>query len=179
MTRIERCVLPPGALLAAYAGGRGYADCYTARVPRSVSHAAFVEAFYTTGVFKVERLLLAWFVRKPSTDAEAGELARGMREAFAAWTVEGRAADQLLMRDLGGRTRSWLMVARDADDSATRLYFGSAVVAAQRRSDGAPGMGALFTALLGFHRLYSRILLGAASSRLERAHRPARAGSLP
>ena len=179
MAGIDPCPLPPDALLAAYSGTRGYADCYATSVPRRVTHAAFVEAFYTTGVFKVERLLLALFMRKPSTDEEARELAEGRRDAFAAWTVEGRSADQLLLRDVGGRTRSWLKVEHEADGSATRLYFGSAVVAVQRRPDGPASMGALFAALLGFHRLYSRILLRAARSRLDRTRPPISAASGP
>ena len=44
-----RCALPAEALLARYAGAGGYADCYTAQIARPVSHAEFVEAFYTAG----------------------------------------------------------------------------------------------------------------------------------
>jgi hypothetical protein len=36
-----------------------------------VSQAAYVEAFYTGTVFKLERLLVAGFVARPSTDAQA------------------------------------------------------------------------------------------------------------
>ncbi len=50
--------------------------------------------------------------------------------------------------------------------SSTRLYFGSAVVPRQSAGAGKPVMGSLFQALLGFHRLYSRLLLRAASKRL-------------
>ena len=51
---------------------------------------------------------------------------------------------------------------------ATRLYFGSAVVPVRDRVSGQPRMGFVFQALLGFHKLYSRVLLGAARSRLAR-----------
>lgn len=171
MTRIRPCPLPPGALLARYAGAGGFADCYATELPRAVSHAEFVEAFYTGGVFKIERLLLGWFLSMPSTDAQARQLAAGQVGNFSAWRVEARTTDQLLMRDAGGRTRSWLMVAPAAGDGATRLYFGSAVVPAAGRSGGRQGMGFLFAALLGFHRLYSRVLLGSARSRLARGSR--------
>jgi hypothetical protein len=82
--------------------------------------------------------------------------------------VEDRAANQLLMCDLAGRTRSWLMVAplQAGGASSTRLYFGSAVVPVRDMASGQPRMGLLFKALLGFHKLYSRILLQAARSRL-------------
>lgn len=48
----------------------------------------------------------------------------------------------------------------------TQLFFGSAVVP-RRSSSGAGGsMGWVFTALLGFHKLYSRALLWSAVQRL-------------
>lgn len=174
---IRPCPLPPNALLAKYTHGGGYTDCYTTLVARPVSHADYVEAFYTGALFKLERLLLARFASRPSTDAQAGELACGGRESFAAWRVEARSADQLLMCDYTGRTRSWLMVAPDGADgaAATRLYFGSAVVPVVDKSTGQPAMGFMFKALLGFHKLYSRALLSAARSRLASNARPAAA----
>jgi hypothetical protein len=165
---IRALPLPADALLAPYAGNGGYADCYTTVLERPVTHAQFVEAFYTGGVFKLERLILRFFLSKPSTDAQARQLAAGELDEFSAWRVEARATNQLLMCDLRGRTRSWLMVAPEARGSATRLYFGSAVVPHRDRVTGKPRMGLLFKVLLGFHKPYSRILLGAASSRLRR-----------
>ena len=60
MSRVHPCSLPADALLARYAGA-GYVDCYTAEVRRDVSHAEYVEAFYTGSVFKLERYLLDAF----------------------------------------------------------------------------------------------------------------------
>ena len=163
---IERVELPSHALLARYARGDGtYVDCYTTTVPRTVTHADYVRAFYTGFVFRLERWLLAAFAKRPSTDADVDALVAGTREKFAAWDVEARAPDQLLLRDFTGRTRSWLMVERAGDD-ATRLYFGSAVVAVVDARSGPRGLGKRFEALLGFHKLYSRILLGAARRRV-------------
>jgi hypothetical protein len=168
MASIQSCPLPDEALLARYTRGGAYTDCYSTEVARSVSHAEYVETFYTGAVFKLERLLLAWFVSKPSTDAQARELALGALSTFSAWKVEDRAVDQLLMCDLAGRTRSWLMVEplRSGTSPATRLYFGSAVVPAHDKASGQPTLGPLFKSLLGFHKLYSRVLLHAASARL-------------
>jgi hypothetical protein len=161
------CPLPDDALLAAYQRHGAYTDCYATEVFRSVSHAQYVEAFYTGSVFKIERLLLSWFASRPSTDAQARELACGTLGTFSAWRVEARTADQLLMCDLSGRTRSWLMAAPVHATTSTRLYFGSAVVPVRRQGgSGTPTMGFPFKALLGFHKLYSRVLLGAARSRL-------------
>jgi hypothetical protein len=158
--------LPDHALLATYRDAGAYTDCYATEVDDSVSQADYVEAFYCTWLFKIERQLLALFVDRPSSDALARELATGASEAFAAWTVEGRAADQLLLCDYQGRTRSWLMREPQAT-GGTRLYFGSAVVPVRDRN-GHMRMGAVFRLLLGFHRLYSRLLLGAAVARLRR-----------
>jgi len=160
MHAIRRCGLPDDALLRKYLYAGAYADCYVTEVAGSVSHAEFVESFYTTAIFKTERLLLAWFASRPSTDSQAGDLARGSLDAFAAWTVEGRSTGQLLLADATGRTRSWLMSASNANGS-TRLYFGSAVVPATHAPTGRKGLGLLFRALLGIHKLYSRMLLRA------------------
>lgn len=168
MTHVEACELPAEALLRRYLDRGGYVDCYAADVPLAVSHAEYVEAFYTTPVFRLERLILAWAVSRPSSDAQAGELAARRADAFAAWSVEARATDQLLMCDLHGRTRSWLMVAPLGQGSGTRLYFGSAVVPVVDARSGRPALGAPFRALLGFHKLYSRVLLRAAAARVSR-----------
>lgn len=154
---------PAGALIARYDGGGGYTDCFVTTVPGRVTQTAYIEAFYTTWLFKLERLVLALLVARPSTDAEARALALGKHEAFAAWTVEGREPDQILMCDFMGSTRSWLMSAPDGN--ATSLYFGSAIV--PHRGAARPGVG--FRALTPFHRVYARALLRAAASRLKRA----------
>ena len=166
---VDPCELPAQSLLAAYRRAGSYADCYATQVARTVSHAAYVEAFYTTGLFRLERQLLAWFAARPSSDGQAQQLARGTTERFAAWQVEARAENQLLLCDFKGRTRSWLMSAPGQGAGATRLFFGSAVVPAVDRRTGRAHMGFMFKALLGFHRLYSRALLRAAARRLARA----------
>ena len=70
------------------------------------------------------------------------------------------------MCDIGGRTRSWLMASPAQKPGHTRPYFGSAMVAVVDRSTGKPSIGFPFKALLGFHKFYSRALLGSARSRL-------------
>lgn len=170
MSSIQGCALPEKALLNKYARAGAYTDCYTTEVPRSVSHAEYVEAFYTGTLFKLERLLLAWFASRPSTDAQAKGLATGVLGTFAAWRVEERSTNQLLVCDFTGRTRSWLMVAPagSSNSAFTRLYFGSAVVPLVDTRSGQPTLGFNFNALLGFHRLYSRALLSATRSRLRK-----------
>lgn len=165
---IRGCELPDDALLHRYRAGGGHADCYATTIARAVRHEDFVAAFYTTWLFRLERAILGTFAARPSTDAQARELAAGTAETFAAWRVEARAADQLLLCDVLGRTRSWLMTAADAG-GGTRLYFGSAVVPIVDRRTVRKRMGFAFRALLGFHHLYSRALLHAAARALERS----------
>ena len=163
------CALPTESLLRPYAQGQAYADCYVVEVEAAVWLPALVESFYTTPLFKVERGLLGSFAARPSTDLEARQLAAGETSTFAAWRVEARSADQLLLADFTGRTRSWLMVAPAAGAAAgprTCLYFGSAVLARSDARTGRRSMGLSFHALLGFHRLYSRLLLHSARSRV-------------
>lgn len=171
MRTVRPCALPQSALLQRYATGGGYADCYQAGIAGTVSQAAFVEAFYTTRLFKLERLVLSLLARRPSTDEDVKRLAEGSASTFAAWRVEDRTGDQLLLGDFTGRTKSWLMTAPGdaiAAGPATHLYFGSAVVPKVDKATGTSSMGFAFTALLGFHRLYSRLLLRAAVARLKR-----------
>ncbi|MEO8755120.1 MAG: hypothetical protein ABI624_20860 [Casimicrobiaceae bacterium] len=170
MPAIHRCELPQEALLRKYQYEGAYADCYVTQVARRVSHARYVEAFYTTALFKLERLLLAWLVAKPSTDAQATELAAGARDSFAAWSVEARSANQILLCDFQGRTRSWLMAVSPESSAVeeTHLYFGSAVLPGVSARSGTRTPGPAFRMLLGFHKLYSRALLCSAKSRLAR-----------
>lgn len=169
MIAVQACELPDGALLRRYQGGGAYADCYVTDLARPVSHAEYVEAFYTTAVFRLERWLLSRFVARPSTDAQAAALAAGTLASFAAWNVEARGPDQILLTDFQGRTRSWLMSAPGPDPRTTRLFFGSAVVSVVDRRSGQARMGVAFRVLLGFHKIYSRVLLRAAATRLARS----------
>ena len=170
MFSVEPCPIPDGALLNNYLREGTYTDCYVTDIRGSVSHVQYVLAFYTTSVFKLERLILKLAVSRPSTDAEAKQLATGSIDAFAAWDVEARSENQLLMCDFQRRTRSWLMVVpiESASGTRTRLYFGSAVVPVKHSRTGKVTLGFVFRALLGFHRVYSAVLLSAARSRLEK-----------
>jgi hypothetical protein len=167
MRSIEACSIPPASFLHRYTAGGAYADCYATEIARPVSQAQYVEAFYTTGLFKLERQVLR-LISRPSTDVDARNLASGQSDRFAAWHVESRSSGELLVA--AGRTRSWLM-AVPAGAQVTRLCFGSAVVP-ERDKDGRSSLGAGFHSLLGFHRLYSRALLKAARSRLESHAKP-------
>jgi len=164
-TAIIRRDLPEEALLARYAKGEHYTDCFSSDVGIVVTLEQFAYAFYTGFVFRLERLVLKWLVSKPSTDEAASEVAAGTRDDFAAWTVEDRSESQLLMTDFRGQTRSWFMV-EPVDGDHTRLYFGSAVMARRQAEAQAGKPGLTYRLLLPTHRVYSRVLLAAAARRV-------------
>jgi hypothetical protein len=170
VSTIKPCPVPDGALLKQYARDGAYTDCYMTDVAGTVTPSEYIAAFYTTPVFKLERLILKYAVSMPSTDDQARRLATGALDTFAAWHVEARGEDQLLMCDFQRRTRSWLMVTPTAGGSGhrTRLYFGSAVVPVKNARTGRLSLGAVFRALLGFHQIYSRVLLHSAKVRLQK-----------
>lgn len=157
--------LPQSSLLQDYRNRRAYTDCFCLDLPFAVPLANYIDAFYTTWLFKLERLVLATLVARPSSDAQAAALAAGESRRFAAWTVETREANQIVMRDYQSKTSSWLMCVPQGD-GATRLYFGSAVMPARIRPDGSVDLGAGFNQLIDFHRLYSVALLKATAARL-------------
>jgi len=161
-SRIEFVPLPHDAMLGRYEGtNHAYTDCYSVELERRVPLADYIEAFYTNPVFKLERLILSILFSKPSTDKQARELAIGERDSFSAWRVEDCDLKQILLSDFSGRTRSWLMVEPMLDANLVRLYFGSAVVFPRNSLGQAIGPSLSFRMLVGFHQLYSRILLSA------------------
>ena len=58
MLTAQPCEVPPNSFLRQYKDGRGYADCYVIKLPGTVTQAAYIEAFYTSPLFKIERTLL-------------------------------------------------------------------------------------------------------------------------
>lgn len=162
------CPVPPDSLLDRLARSRSaFADAYALRLPRAVPLAEFVEAFYTTRLFKLERAVLA-LLGKRSSNAMARAVARGEGERIAVWTTEARTADELLMHEDSGVTRSWFK-AEGLADGGTTLWFGSALIPRRQGPGGEPKFGPGFHALIGFHRWYSRALLAAAARRLAQA----------
>jgi len=170
MFSIKSCPLPENALLNTYQQHGAYTDCYCTEISNAVTHSQFVHAFYTTSVFKLERLILKWVVSKPSSDEQVVLLANAETDTFAAWSVENRCENQLLLCDYQKRTRSWLMTEHVEGENGirTRLYFGSAVVPIKNTKTGSASFGLGFHALSWFHKIYSVVLLFSAKSRLIR-----------
>lgn len=164
ISKVKQLKLREDALLYRYHQSGDHTDCFCCSLPQAVTQDQLVAAFYQTWLFKLERRILAVALKQDSDDAEAAALSRQQATKFSAWYVEEQNADQLLMADIEGRTRHWLMAENQGD--ATTLYFGSAVI------KGGPNRSRfarfVFSALAGFHILYSRLLLAAAARKLSR-----------
>lgn len=156
--RIDELPAPENSLIYPYTIAEGhYTDAFQTDAPTGADLPCLIEAFYTSPVFKAERLVLALSGAR-STDEQASDLARDGAQKFAIWQVEARGADEILMD--AGRTKSWLMV------RGGHLWFGSVVVPVMQR--GKLTLGPVFYSLLQAHKVYSRVLLGAAARRLAR-----------
>lgn len=161
MPDVAPCTVPQDALLQRYVGQVGcYTDCFEATLPGDVALPDFILAFYTTWLFRLEMAVLTIALRRRIRDSDVAALASGATDRFAAWTVEARKADQILLCDVTGGTRSFLAVDRQAG-GRTRLLFGSAVVPSK---SGALGMAT--KTLIPVHRFYSKSLLRTACRKL-------------
>jgi hypothetical protein len=177
MFSIAREAVPQDSLLKTHRGEvhperwGNYGDCYSVRVDRAASLADFVFAFYTSPLFRIERLILRVLAGAPADDDGAHALAQGSSTTFSIWYLGERTASQLLMCDRYERTRSWFQVV-PLDGGRTLLQFGSAVAAAPGKAEPGDAVprdatkasksSAVFRLLLGFHILYSQLLLSAA-----------------
>ena len=154
------CDVPRDGVLQAYVGrGATYTDCFEVMSPLEIPMEDFIEAFYTTWLFRLERVVLSAILRRRIADADVVALAQEGAD-FAAWHVEARREGQLLLADTSGHTRSYLAIS-PKQGGVTRLIFGSAIVA---RGD-AP-LGRMVTAVIPFHRFYSKCLLRLAERKL-------------
>jgi hypothetical protein len=173
MFGISRNAVPEDSLLTTYRGGKhpqrwgAYADCFSTPIEREVGLASFVQAFYTTGLFKLERFILRMTIGAASTDEQARAIAGGSGDTFAAWYLGARTPTQLLICDRYESTRSWFAV-KPLPGGGTLLQFGSAVAARRAAADEPPRLRPVVRALMGFHVLYSQALLAAARRRLLR-----------
>ena len=168
--------VPEDALLKSFRGGRHperwghHGDCFVVAVEAPVTLSEFVLAFYTSPMFRLERMILRVLAGAPSTDEEARAVAEGSGTAFAIWSVGERTATQLLMCDRYEKTRSWFRVV-PSEGAGTILLFGSAVAASRDRQTRTVSLGRGFRWLMGFHVLYSRILVSAARRGVMRRRR--------
>ena len=65
MTAVHPCDVPLNTMLRSYKDGPGYADCYVTEVQGAITQVIFIEAFYTSPLFKVERTILKYLASIP------------------------------------------------------------------------------------------------------------------
>lgn len=177
MTQVSQTAVPEFALLKTYrapidpTSWDHFQDCFVTEIPAQIGLTQYLEAFYGSVPFRLERWLIGRLIGRHSTGADVRALAVGAAMRFSAWEVLARSDTQILLGDFQHRTRSWLAVAPLAD-GRTRLHFGSGIRARLDPRAGRPGKSLGFRLLGGFHVLYSRILLRAAARALRGAAAP-------
>ena len=146
MFSVKIGAIPIGGLLDAYARQPGnYTDCFTMDIHKTVTLREFILVFFNSPVFRLERLLLGLFASRPSVKEDVINLADGASDTMAAWKVESRNKNQLLLAVDGGPIRTWLMVEQHPNKpGVSRLYFGSAVLAVERRPNAEPKIDKMF-----------------------------------
>lgn len=158
MSQITATALPETAFLARYeAQPDTHTDCFQVTLPKHIPLEDFINAFFNSLLFRIERLILKLTVKKPSTDEDIAKLANGTSDTMAAWQLEQRDENQILLEVPQTPIRTWLM--RRTDGDHTHLYFGSAILPSRKDRHGKPAMGHLFFVLTWFHILYARALL--------------------
>ncbi|MBL4799533.1 MAG: hypothetical protein JKY50_19190 [Oleispira sp.] len=163
MPKVFATELPSNALSVIYKEQGAFVDCYYIDIEKDIKLENYIQTFYTTALFKLERSLLSLVTFKRTHDDAAVKLSLGESDTYSIWTVEGREDNQIMLRDFSGNTRSWLMVTKPSDNEVnTRLYFGSVVVPKGKTKNGQASFGVLFNLLGKFHHVYSRALLSAA-----------------
>ena len=161
--KVEQIAVPQASLLHRYVAQDGaYTDCFQVVIAKSATHSEFVQAFYTTWLFRLERCVLALALRRRISDEEVSALADDRSNRFAVWHVEARSENQMLLADNSGHTKSFLAL-EALETGSVRLIFGSAVV-----TKGKQKLSRLVRATIWLHRLYSIGLLKAAALRLQR-----------
>lgn len=167
--------LPHRASILRYRLPGNYVDCFGATLRGTIGVEQLLASFLTAPAFRPERWLLACALDMRSGDGEAQALARGDRQAFAAWSVEERDAEQVLLCDFLGHTRSWFMTEPGSEPGGgivTRVRYGTAIVRRDMHGVAHWGWSLAFWPLLPLHRLYARILLASTLGRITRGKAP-------
>ncbi|APG49136.1 hypothetical protein [Phaeobacter porticola] len=168
MRQVEENGIPEGSLLQQFAERPGFhVDAFVAHVGFTPSLNDYIVAMFDSRVFRIERALLALAAFKPTFKEGVAALAAAESDRLASWKTVQRTEQELLMEVEKGRVRTWLMV-EPAQGGASKLWFGSAVVPKPAQTGKAGGIGFVFRTLMGFHKLYSRVLLRAAIHGLKR-----------
>lgn len=168
MIRVEERDSPKDSLLHQYTEKPGcHADAFMAEINFTPSLKDYITAMFGSPVFRIERVLLAVAAATPTFKKDLTAFALAEKDSFALWKTMERSDQELLMEVEKGRVRTWLMV-EPTEGETSKLWFGSAIVPKTTPSREVGDIGFTFKALMGFHKLYSRILLLAAIRGLKR-----------
>ncbi|KAA0175468.1 hypothetical protein FNF27_03168 [Cafeteria roenbergensis] len=147
-------------------GFKGKGDCFRLDVPGHVPIERFVHAFFTSWLFKLERLVLP----VATTDSLAKDFAYSRVNEFAIWTAKERTDSELLAtwaeEHSPATGATWMRVVHGKDDDGkpkTCLEFGSAIATGDM-----PYQKAVMAVAMPLHLAYSGLLLGAAAGNIDR-----------
>lgn len=147
-------------------GFKGSADCFRLDVPGHVPIERFAHAFFTSWLFKLERLVLP----VATTDDLAKDFAYSRVNEFAIWTAKERTDSELLAvwaeQHSPASGATWMRVVHGKDDEGkpkTCLEFGSAIAPGDM-----PYQKAVMAVAVPLHLAYSGLLLGAAAGNIDR-----------
>jgi len=163
---IQATEIPSSALLYGHVERGEYADAFYTDITYSADLSEYIRAFYSSRVMRVERFILK-FIGKPSSADQVEKLATGEISELAVWSVAERRKNEILLPDSYDRTCSWLMVSYPSTGK-TRLHFGTGVHRMRQQGEGATSLNLFFRATIGFHLLYSKVLLRSARNQLEK-----------
>ena len=83
-------------------------NCFRNEIPKTVDLSDFIDAFYKTPLFRLERLVLSLATTGRMRDVDITALSKGQVDRISVWQVETRLDAQILLS--AGGTKSWLMV---------------------------------------------------------------------
>lgn len=86
MEKVVEMLLPVGTFIAEQAEFSGsYTDCYGIKLDHAITLPEFIAAFYTTPLFRLERLMLAITPKGRMKDADVTAMASGESDTMAIW----------------------------------------------------------------------------------------------
>jgi len=162
MLLVQSGTLPKDSLLRTYEVLEGcHCDCFYVDAQGDADLSSYIAAFFGTWVFQLELKVLSIFGLNRDDAEQIQRLAENRADRMAAWHVEKRSERELLLAVGDGPIRTWLRI-EPAGQGAVRMYFGSAMLPIATDTQGRPRQGRMARLALPLHKIYSRVLLGAA-----------------
>ncbi|MTI09151.1 hypothetical protein [Curvivirga aplysinae] len=168
MTEVKETAIPLNSFMNFYHESPGHhADAFVGQIDGIVTLEDYILAFFDSPIFRIERSILSLFLLRRIKQSEIKELASGRSQQFALWKTKKRNEEELLLEVGDSQIRTWFHTEQEQSNK-TKLYFGSAIVPDTTSKNAKEGIGFTFRFFMGFHKLYSRILLQSALKKLKR-----------